>query len=34
MLSDGHLAEGEVALFDELAKAWPHPAALNRRTSG
>jgi uncharacterized tellurite resistance protein B-like protein len=26
MLSDGHLAEGEVALFDELAKAWPHPS--------
>lgn len=23
MLSDGHLAEGEVALLDELAKAWP-----------
>jgi uncharacterized tellurite resistance protein B-like protein len=25
MLSDGHLAEGELALLDELAKAWPHP---------
>ena len=25
MLCDGHLAEGEVALLDELAKAWPHP---------
>jgi len=25
MLSDGHLAEGEVALLDELAKAWPLP---------
>lgn len=24
MLSDGHLAEGELALLDELAKAWPH----------
>jgi hypothetical protein len=23
MLSDGHLADGEVALLDELAKAWP-----------
>lgn len=26
MLSDGHLAEGEVALLDELAKAWPRPS--------
>lgn len=26
MLSDGHLAEGEVALLNELAKAWPRPS--------
>jgi uncharacterized tellurite resistance protein B-like protein len=24
MLCDGHLADGEVALLDELAQAWPH----------
>jgi uncharacterized tellurite resistance protein B-like protein len=24
MLSDGHLADGETALLDELARAWPH----------
>jgi uncharacterized tellurite resistance protein B-like protein len=24
MLCDGHLADGEVALLDEMAKAWPH----------
>jgi hypothetical protein len=26
MLSDGHLAEGEVELLDELAKVWPRPS--------
>ncbi len=24
MLSDGHLADGETAMLDELARAWPH----------
>ena len=26
MLSDGHLADGETALLDELARAWPQAA--------
>ncbi len=25
MLCDGHLADGEVILLDEMAKAWPEP---------
>lgn len=25
MRCDGHLADGELALLDDLAKAWPHP---------
>lgn len=33
MLSDGHLAEGELALLDELAKAWPHQLSPTTATA-
>jgi hypothetical protein len=33
MLCDGHLADGETALLDELARAWPQAATPQATTS-
>jgi uncharacterized tellurite resistance protein B-like protein len=33
MLCDGHLADGETALLDELARAWPHAATPQATTN-